>query len=967
MRNNKKRFLIILIIFFVFSLGIGFATFSSNLSILTDIFVEPNENDFSVVLTTEQNRLKTTGIVVEKSDESIVTEDAVIDNSRYPTISNLSANLSRPGQSVTFIFYTFNNGEYDAYLTNINYKKLSNNDTKICTPLSGSDKTSVDNACESISFSMTVNGDTYNDSTELSEHVLRKGTSEEITITVEYDENGPVTSDGFSVDFSDIELIYGSVDSSFNVDPNTGNVVTKQYTLSYDTNGGKLDENDSDKKVITYNTKVGDLATPYKKGYTFKGWYTSKEYNELVNENYVYSNKSDMTIYAKWEANKYTITLNPLEGTLSSELVTKDVYYDSEYGELEEPQREGYLFRGWYLDLQFTKKIDSKTKVEILSDQIVYAKYRINKFTLTLDPNGGTVSSSTKEISYGKAYGALAEPQREGYSFAGWYTQLEGGELVNASSTVTNDSDHTLYAHWNANSFTLTFDFNGGTGTPLSKTVIYDSPYGDLPIPNKNGYSFDKWYKTNEFKDAVSAGDTVKITEDSTIYANWNANDYNITLNANGGKVDNLDSKVISVKYNSKYNLPTPTKYGYTFAGWYTAASGGDLRQNDTYITTASDQTLYAHWTANSHTLYYSTDGGTINPTSKSIIFDSEYGDLDTPTKTGYDFVNWYADSNLTTLVTKDTKLLTDSNVTIYAKWEAVHYTVTLDKNATDAVLNDTSLNVVYGSPYGEIEEPTRTGYVFAGWYTDKDNGTQITALTNVSIASNHTLYGRWTANKDTNYTVYHWKQKIGGNASLKNAENYDLVDTDLKKGETDKTVTAELNNYTGFDAPSEQTVKIKGDGSAVVNYYYTRKSYTLTISKGTGINTVTGSGNYQYQQNVSITYTLNDGYSYKDVTGDKTSLTFTMPASNTSVTVNGRANVYNISYDYDGGSANGTMPATGVYNSVVTINNPSKTGYSFKGWNVLTLTENDNAKYGSSSSDVTKSIESSSQDVLGN
>ena len=143
-------------------------------------------------------------------------------------------------------------------------------------------------------------------------------------------------------------------------------------------------------------------------------------------------------------------------------------------------------------------------------------------------------------------------------------------------------------------------------------------------------------------------------------------------------------------------------------------------------------------------TVTYNVNGGNAqSPTSKDVTVDSVYGALPTPTRTGYTFAGWWTGTTSGTQVTSSTVVAITANHTLYARWTANTYTVTFDSQSGSTV---TGKNVTYGSTYGTLTSPTRTGYTFAGWWTGMTTGTQVTAATVVNTASPHTLYARWTA-----------------------------------------------------------------------------------------------------------------------------------------------------------------------------------------------------------------------------
>ena len=218
-------------------------------------------------------------------------------------------------------------------------------------------------------------------------------------------------------------------------------------------------------------------------------------------------------------------------------------------------------------------------------------------FTVTLDANGGSVSSNSVSVVTGSTYGTLPTPSKAGYNFDGWYTTSSGGSKVTSSTKVTATSAHTLYARWSAKKATVTFNANGGSVSTSSKSVTYNSTYGELPTPTRTGYTFSGWYTASSGGSKVTSSTKVETTSTHTLYARWTAKTITVTFNANGGSVS-TSSK--SVTYNSTYgSLPTPTRDYYTFDGWYTASSGGTRITSSSTVSATSSQTLYAHWTIN--------------------------------------------------------------------------------------------------------------------------------------------------------------------------------------------------------------------------------------------------------------------------------------------------------------------------------------------------------------------------------
>lgn len=146
------------------------------------------------------------------------------------------------------------------------------------------------------------------------------------------------------------------------------------------------------------------------------------------------------------------------------------------------------------------------------------------QFTVSFNANGGgTPSQTSKSVTYGSTYGTMPTCSRTGYTLDGWYTADTGGTKRTATDTVSITSNTTLYAHWTANSYTVTFDANGGTTPTASKNVTYASTYGTLPTPTRSGYAFLGWFTEQTGGTQITSSSTVGIAAAQTLYAHWEA------------------------------------------------------------------------------------------------------------------------------------------------------------------------------------------------------------------------------------------------------------------------------------------------------------------------------------------------------------------------------------------------------------------------------------------------------------
>ena len=234
---------------------------------------------------------------------------------------------------------------------------------------------------------------------------------------------------------------------------------------------------------------------------------------------------------------------------------------------------------------------------------------------VVFNANGGSVSPAFKSIYKGDTYGTLPTPTRSGYTFAGWYTSASGGSRVYSSTTVTTSGNHSIYAHWTASaaaSSTVTFNANGGSTSLTTLTMTMDATTNSLvAVASRSNYSFLGWFIASSGGEMVfgPTGEAVagsfwsddysassnnakwSTSGAKTLYAHWGNHTCTVTFDPNWGSESSTQATYLDGKpYGS---LPVPSRSGYNFAGWYTAASGGSLV---TPADNASTTTLYAHW-----------------------------------------------------------------------------------------------------------------------------------------------------------------------------------------------------------------------------------------------------------------------------------------------------------------------------------------------------------------------------------
>ena len=401
---------------------------------------------------------------------------------------------------------------------------------------------------------------------------------------------------------------------------------------------------------------------------------------------------------------------------------------------------------------------------------------------------------------------------------------------------------------------------------------------------------------------------------------------------------------------------------GHKFTGWNTEKDGsGDSysdQQEVVNLSTVANSvvTLYAQWDPIQYTIKYDGNGATGGSTADSTHVYNVHKNM---TDNGYyrdgyvftgwnsradgkgtDYENLYDVYNWTTV---------DGTVyTVYAQWDPIQYTIKYDKNSSKATGTTEDSTHIYDKEGNMTKNGySRKGYTFTGWNSAADgSGTAYIDENEVLNWTKEngkvfTVYAQWIANKDTTYVVNHWKQNIDGDKDSQDDKNYTLAETETLAGESDAKVTPEVKTYTGFTSPSPQEITIEADGTTVLNYYYTRNSYTVTTVAGTGITSTSGDGTYVYEAEVTINAEVTKGYTWSKWTGeyntDIQKFTFTMPAKNVTQTATATANKYTVTYDGNGNNAGSTADSSHVFDvyKKLTKNGYTKIGYNFKNWNL--------------------------------
>lgn len=525
------------------------------------------------------------------------------------------------------------------------------------------------------------------------------------------------------------------------------------YTVTLDPGtGGALPSGTSSTLTVTYGQTYGTLPTPTgPDGYYFSGWYLG---DTKVTADTVVSTAENQTLTASWTANSFRVYFtavdaagNPLPaGTAfaKGDTVRVKLYFTVSGGETYNLYafEDSVLYNTEQLQLQSaaaaaggfvaaTTGADGKTLTYNDTTNRIHIVYNALA--------GNPMSAAATTCAMTMTFTALVPTTLSDTAF--YAISSRDAASCTVQSSYGKDDAVTLANYPGPQAYTASFSAGTGAGTvPASISKV---PGASFAAPaaaglSRTGYDFAGW---NDGTNTYAAGSTYTMgAQDVTLTAQWKPCVYTITLNPGTGALPSGTSSTLNVTYDQTYSgLPTPTRAGYRFDGWYTAA-GEKVTTSDTVAITAG-QTFTARWTANTYTVTFNAGDGTVSPDSITVTYGQAYGTLPTPTRAGYTFAGWYADSTDGTKVLATTPVAMASNHVLYAHWTANTYTVTL--NANGGTVTPNTLTVTYGQAYGTLPTPTHTGYIFNGWYL---GDAQVTAGTAVTTAADHSIYAKWTA-----------------------------------------------------------------------------------------------------------------------------------------------------------------------------------------------------------------------------
>ena len=776
------------------------------------------------------------------------------------------------------------------------------------------------------------------------------------------------------------DLTIGATDYAENIKL-TPTWTANVYTITYE---GLEGANLSPKTTKhTYGTATA-ISKPTKTGYTFAGWLVNGKTPAVTSLTLgATAYTADITLTATWTANNYTVTYDSnrpatATGTIAGKTKDSTHTYDSD-GALT---ANGYTLTGWTFVGWATSKNgkvvynDGATVTNLTStanDKVtLYAVWQANTYKVTYDGNkpGGTVTGATTETTH--TYDVASSPANNGFALTGWtfvgWSRTKGAttaEFKPGEKGILNlatEGSVMLYAVWQANIYTVTYDGNkpdgasgNVSGATSNSTHTYDSD-GALAANGfvLTGWTFVGWATTSGGTVVYKDGEIVRnlIATDGgivTLYAVWKANTYNIGFDTAGGSF----ADPVPVTYDQDVpSVGIPQRKGYIFEGYYSQSGGEGKQYFDKdgkglcAYTVADDIVLYAAWTPITYTIELYSNGNYVDRVDNVV-----YGQMRLPAaetlgivRANYNFVGWnlydgqnWAMYNADTDYNAGIATVDGEIVVLYAAWaEKPVFTINFDANggvgapAMMQAHEDETITL-------PVAVPTRTDYTFVGWATTADAttakympGDEFTMGSAVV-----TLYAVWKHNPSLTYNAN------GGKFEQTVGVTYPAAGTEVVV--TDVVPQREGHVFAGWSDSADGAVKYVAGGKftmpdvdAMLYAVWSKAKYTVTTTVADGYSVIGLGSTYDYGDTAQFTIDGSNPKVYINgvlVQHDNGMYSFVV-TGDTDVFVSD-GNKFSLVYSANGGV--GAPTDKGAYESgdiaEISTTKPTRTGYTFMGW----------------------------------
>ncbi len=600
----------------------------------------------------------------------------------------------------------------------------------------------------------------------------------------------------------------------------TSNVITyeytrKKYTLTIKPNGGTYDGSTSEKTInnVLYGSDV-KLSSITKNGYVLKRWNNSSgSLRQDSSNNYIFTiGAEDTTITAEFEVNTFKYIVYHEKQNINDDNYTRiDADIDrgsAVVGSTVTTSPKSYGLGFSVLEPTGGRKITIQSDVAFDAEgdptkNVKTYQYNRNSFSLNLNTDGGEVSGGTNYTLKHEQEKTLNAPTKTGHTFTKWVIEsgnssLSGTQGLNFKMGISNT---TLLATYSPNTYSYTVEHKlmntSGTYSSAESTETKSATFGtSVTATPKTGY---------EGFEAGSCNTITIATSENVVTCTYPRSKYTLTINP-GENGAYEGARTITDYYQKEVQLNIPTRTGYSYT-WEQTGEGTYNSTTNKFTIGLGDVSLIAKWTPNTYSVTFNPNGGEVTTGSKNVTYDSTYGELPTPTRTGYEFKGWYTEADGGTQITSPTTVTTTSNQTLFAKWEKILFKI---QEALVAMKNhQTPAEVITTSPT-PAEFGTGVRSNAEGVYAMADDYTNATGNPSYyyrgAVTNNYVKFGKWNTNKYVGYYSENAtdSKEYSSLSECQNASSYNYNCTELP--------------YKGKDM-FWRIIRINGDGSLRMIY----------------------------------------------------------------------------------------------------------------------------------------------------
>jgi uncharacterized repeat protein (TIGR02543 family) len=635
------------------------------------------------------------------------------------------------------------------------------------------------------------------------------------------------------------------------------------------------------------------------------------------------------------------------------------------------PTRANHNFLGWFTASTGGTAIAFPYVHGQTANFTLFAQWSLSTYAITFNANNGTGSMGNQSFTHGVAANLNANLySRANYVFHRWATEAGGtGDTYNNLAQITLTAGITLYAQWTANTYVVTYSYNGADGgeSPATAGFTTAGTAITLPVPTRTGFTFAGWHSDAALTTLIGSNNgsgtysPTGATLSLNAYAKWTAISYTFTYDANSadsGSIPTETNKQITQSATVKANTGSLVRAGYTFGGWNTQSNGGGTNylSGSLFTVGSSNVILYAKWNANTYTITYNINSGsgnaqrTVSSVATNVTSDSfttggasvVLPDAGTLTRTGYTFGGWNTSAAGTgTNRLAGATFTTVSDVIFYAKWNPITYTITYDENTgTGTAPTAGGYTTGQATPYVVLTNTfTKTSNVFGGWNTAA-NGTGISYSPGASITTlaNIVLYAVWIPQFTLHYAINGGTVNVG---STRPADTLYNVNTSVA------TFSALSRTGYTFDGWTNGASTITPGGNftivqdSVLTAKWTAINYTITYNSDGGTE-VTPQASRQIGQSFTVASAPSKpGHNFTGWSNGSTVVgadaVVVMGSANIAYTAQWVPRVYTITYDWNGGrgtevpDVNYTFGTTAI--TLPLVGDRVRDGFTFTGW----------------------------------